>query len=158
MKLVAFAAACALALAVTMPAVAQEDGKIYGKGLTDATEVKLVELVAHPDKYVGKTVRVAGTITDVCPMKGCWMDLTADSKSDTVRIKVDDGVMVFPKEAKGSQAIAEGVFTKVEMTKDQAMAHAKHLADERGDKMDAATAGDVPTVIYQIKGTGVVIK
>ena len=148
------AAAIALALVFTLPAAAEE--KTYGKGVGTAQEVKMSELVAHPDKYVGKKVRVEGTIDDVCPMKGCWMDLA--SGADKVRIKVNDGEMVFPVEAKGSQASAEGIFTKVEMTKDQAVAHAKHLAEEKGQGFDAATAKEVPTVVYQIKGTGAVIK
>ena len=155
MRSVAIAATLALALAVSFPAAAEE--KTYGKGVGTAQEVKMSELVAHPDKYVGKKVRVEGTIVDVCPMKGCWMDLASEG-NDKVRIKVNDGEMVFPVEAKGSQASAEGIFTKVEMTKDQAVANAKHLKEEKGEAFDAGSAKDIPTVIYQIKGTGAVIK
>jgi hypothetical protein len=148
------AAAVALALAFSLPAAAE--GKKYGKGVGTAPEVKLVELAAHPEKYVGKAVRVEGRINDVCPMKGCWMDLVSDDKTQTIRVKVNDGEMVFPVDAKGNIATAEGVFTKVEMTKDQAVAHAKHLAEEKGQTWDPGSA-DVPTVYYQLKGTGVVI-
>jgi len=151
-----FVSAAAFVIALTLPAFGG-DGKTFGEGVGHAPEVKVGELVAHPEKYVGQSVRVEGVIVDVCEMRGCWMDLAGDTKSEKIRIKVDDGVMVFPKEAKGSQAIAEGVFTKIDMTPDQALAYAKHLAEERGEKFDAA-AKNLPTVLYQIRGTGAVIK
>ena len=66
--------------------------------------------------------------------------------------------MVFPVDAKGKEAVAEGVFTKIEMTPEQARAHAKHLAEEKGLAIDAANVQDAPTVLYQIAGTGAVIK
>lgn len=155
MRLVALVAALAIAVS---PAAAVEEGKPFGKPLGDAPSVKLSELIAHPDAYVGKTVRVEGVIVDVCAKRGCWMDLAIDAKSQPIRIKVDDGVIVFPIEAKGSQAVAEGVFTKIEMTPEQATKYAKHEAEERGLKPDAAKKANAPTVVYQIAGTGAVIK
>jgi hypothetical protein len=150
-------AAAALALALSLPAAAGEP-KTYGEGVGHATAVKVAELVAHPEKYVGQSVRVEGVIVDVCAMRGCWMDLAGETKAEKVRIKVNDGVMVFPKEAKGSQAVAEGVFTKIDMKPEDALAYAKHLAEERGETFDPAAAKSVPTVLYQIRGTGAVIK
>lgn len=152
MRLVALIAALVMVVA---PAVAGETGKTYGKGVDGTELIKVSELVAHADKYVGKTVRVEGVIIDVCPMRGCWMDLKSDG--GTVRIKVDDGVMVFPMDAKGKNAVAEGVFTKIEMTPKEARAHAKHLAEEKGQALDAANVPNAPTVVYQIAGTGAVI-
>ena len=153
MRLVALIAALVM---VAAPAVAGETGKTYGKGV-DGTEItKVSELVANADKYIGKTVRVEGVVIDVCAKRGCWMDLKSDGGK--VRIKVEDGVMVFPMDAKGKNAIAEGVFTKIEMTPEQARAHAKHLAEEKGQALAAADVPDAPTIIYQIAGTGAVIK
>jgi len=149
--------AAALVIALALPAAAGE-GKTYGDGVGRGEPVKVTDLVAHPEKYVGKSVRVEGVVIDVCAMRGCWMDIAGDTQSEKVRIKVNDGVMVFPKEAKGSQAVAEGVFTKIDMKPDDAIAYAKHLAEERGEKFDAAAAKNVPTVLYQISGTGAVIK
>jgi cytochrome c-type biogenesis protein CcmE len=153
----AAATVCVLVAAVSVSALAAE-GKVYGKGVNASEVVAISDLLANPDKYAGKTVRVEGLITDVCPKRGCWMDLASDKEFQTVRIKVDDGEIVFPLDAKGKQAVAEGVFTKTEITKDQALEHAKHLAEEKGEKFDPETAKDLPTVVYQIKGTGAVIR
>ena len=134
------------------------DGKVYGSGVAAGDVVAVSELIANPAAYVGKTVRVEGLITEVCPKRGCWMNLAGDKEFQTVRIKVDDGVIVFPLDAKGKHAVAEGVFTKMEITPEKAVEHAKHLAEEKGEKFDPAKAKDLPTVVYQIQGTGAVIR
>lgn len=152
MRIVALIAALLMMIA---PATAAETGKTYGKGVDGTEVVQVSELVANADKYIGQTVRVEGVVIDVCAKRGCWMDLKSDG--GTIRIKVDDGVIVFPMDAKGKSAIAEGVFTKIELTAEQAAAHAKHQAEEKGQVLDAANVPDAPTVIYQIAGTGAVI-
>jgi hypothetical protein len=154
----AAAIVCVLVTAMSFSALAAE-GKVYGKGIAASHAVAISELIANPDKYVGKTVRVEGLITDVCPKRGCWMDLAGDKELQTVRIKVDDGEIVFPLDAKGKQAVAEGVFTRIEMSEDQAKDRAKHLAEEKGETFDPAKTKDrLPTAVYQIKGTGAVIR
>ena len=153
MRLMAFIAT--LAMVIALAAVAQE-GQTFGKGVRGADLVKVSELIAHADRYVGKTVRVEGIVADVCAKRGCWMDVAGDEKTGKIRIKVEDGVMVFPMDAVGKQAIAEGVFTKIEMTPEEARAEAKHMAEDRGEKVDAKKAA--PSVTYEIRGTGAVIK
>lgn len=157
MRRFALTTICALALSLPAAALAAE-GKVYGNGVAAGDVVAVSELIANPETYVGKTVRVEGLITDVCPKRGCWMNLAGDKEFQTVRIKVDDGVIVFPLDAKGKHAVAEGVFSKTEITSEQAVEHAKHLAEEKGEKFDPAKAKDLPTVVYQIKGTGAVIR
>jgi hypothetical protein len=153
------AAATILVLAATLSGAAlAADGTAYGTGVAAGDLVAVSELVANPEAYVGRTVRVEGLITDVCPKRGCWMVLAGDKEFQTVRIKVDDGEIVFPLDAKGKHAVAEGVFTKTEITSEQAVEHAKHLAEEKGEEFDPAKAKDLPTVLYQIKGTGAVIR
>jgi hypothetical protein len=153
------AIAAILAVAATLSTLAvAADGKVYGKGVAAGEVVAVSELIANPAAYVGKTVRVEGLVTDVCPKRGCWMNLAGDKEFQTIRIKVDDGEIVFPLDAKGKHAVAEGVFAKMEITPEQALEHAKHLAEEKGEKFDPAKAKDLPTVVYQIQGTGAVIR
>lgn len=154
-----FVAACfgILLACASLPCPAAE-GTVYGKGVAGPDVVKISELLTQPDRYVGKTVRVEGLVTDVCSKRGCWMEVAGDREFESLRVKVDDGVIVFPMDAKGKRAVAEGVFTKIDLTQDEALQHAKHMAEERGQKFDPATAKDVPTVLYQIRGTGAVIR
>jgi hypothetical protein len=115
----------------------------------------LATLLAHADDYVGKTVQVKGKIVEVCQMMGCWMDLSNDA-GQKLRIKVNDGEIDFPKDGAGKTAVAEGKFTKSELTKEQAVARAKEEAEEKGKTFDAASVTGGITV-YQIEGSGAVI-
>jgi hypothetical protein len=127
-----------------------------GKPLTVKEAMPLATLVAHADDYVGKTVQVRGKITAVCQMMGCWMELANDS-GQRVRIKVEDGVIVFPKDSAGKMAVAEGKFTKTELTREQAVAQAKEEAEDNGRKFDPAKVKG-PMTMYQIEGSGAVIQ
>lgn len=125
--------------------------KDLGKPLTLKTAVPVAQLMAAPDAHIGKTVQVQGKVTEVCTMMGCWMNLVDGEKS--VRIKVNDGEIVFPKEAIGKPAIAEGTLKKMSLTKEQAIARAKHEAEETGRKFNPESIKG-PQTFYQIQGTG----
>jgi len=125
----------------------------YGKALSDARVVRIAELTDSPEKYVGEKVRIAGLVEDVCPMKGCWIDILESEGSETIRFKVADGVIVFPVEARGSEVVAEGVLRKHEMSKRRAISWMRHLADEKGEAFDEASVTG-PMVFYQIEGHG----
>lgn len=84
------------------------------------------------------------------------MKLAGDKEFQTIRVKVQDGVIVFPMTAKGKKAVAEGVFQKFELTKEQAIEQAKHEAEEAGRKFDPASITG-PVTLYQIKSTGAVV-
>ena len=126
-----------------------------GKPLTAGEPMPLATLLAKPADYAGKTVQVKGRITEVCEMMGCWMDLVND-QGQKIRIKVNDGEIVFPKEALGKMAIAEGKLQKLELSKEQAIAEAKEEAEEKHRKFDPASVKG-PVSFYQIQGTGAVI-
>jgi hypothetical protein len=156
-RIVLLTCAALLAALIVSPALALA-GKSYGKPLTGSDTIEIGELLANPDQYMGKTVRVEGVITGVCEKRGCWMSLGSKGEDfQEIRIKVDDGVIVFPVEAKGKTAVAEGTLAKVEMTLEQTVAYKKHHAEEHGEEFDAAAVTE-PLVYYQIKGTGAVIR
>lgn len=144
--LIAFVLALAVAVAGELK---------LGKPLTLAAPLSIETILAKPADYVGKTVQVKGKITEVCQMMGCWMNLVSDG-GKMIRIKVNDGEIEFPKDSAGKMAVAEGVFSKSELTKEQAIAQAKHEAEEMGKKFDPASIKSGKTV-YQIKGAGAVI-
>jgi hypothetical protein len=115
--------------------------------LKEATPIKA--LIESPQEFVGKTIRVDGVATAVCEHMGCWMAIApeAGEKGAAVRIKVEDGVIVFPVSAKGKKVSAEGVFEVVgkdEESKEAADEHVKH--DPTAQKQ------------YQLKATGAVVR
>lgn len=134
------------------------DAKSYGAGVNLTETTSVAKIMADPDAYVGKTVRIEGKVLDVCPMKGCWMELAEGDGSSSLRVKVDDDVIVFPVTAKGKLAVAEGTVEAIPMTRESYVAWLEHLAEERGQKLDPATVGDGPFRVIQIRGTGAKIE
>jgi len=128
-----------------------------GKPLTLKTQTAIADLSAKPADFVGKTVQVKGNVSEVCQSMGCWMQIVDPATKAAVKIKVKDGEIVFPKTSVGKAAVAEGVYTKIEMTKEKAIEQAKHEAEENGKKFDASKITG-PVVTYQINGTGAVIE
>jgi hypothetical protein len=136
---------------------AADQGKKYGEGVTLEKTTEVSDLVDNPDKYVGKKVQISGTVVSVCEHRGCWIDIAGKRPYEKMRIKVEDGVIVFPMTAKGKSAHAEGVFEALQLSKEQAIAMRKHQAEERGEEFDPSSITG-PVTIYQIKGTGAVIE
>jgi len=68
-----------------MPAAAG-DTTSYGDGVTLKEAVAIDTLLANPDDYIGRTVRVDGVITGVCKKRGCWMQVTDSESGNGVRI------------------------------------------------------------------------
>jgi hypothetical protein len=143
-------AACALAA----PA---DEGTVYGAGLGDEAEaVKIGDLLSKPESYLGKKIRVAGKITDVCPKAGCWIEIEGEASSH-IRFKVKDGEIVFPVDAKGKPVTAEGVLKRIELDREAAVGWMRHMAEERGEAFDPATVTG-PMTIYEIAGEGAIVR
>jgi hypothetical protein len=88
-----------------------------GSGVTLETATPIADVIAQPAGFAGKTVRVEGVVTAVCEHMGCWMTLApagaTGEKPATLRLKVEDGVIVFPVSARGRTAVAQGVVSRV---------------------------------------------
>lgn len=126
----------------------------FGKGLTLKESTPIGTILGAPDQYVGKMIQVKGTITEVCQMMGCWLQIQDGDKG--LRVKVKDGEIMFPKNGAGRKAVAEGLLKKIELNQQQAVAWAKHEAEERGQKFDPSKIKSGMTM-YQIQGTGAVV-
>jgi len=129
----------------------------YGKEISLTEKTSISKILETPEKFVGKTILVEGEVLDVCAMAGCWMELKSDAENQKVKIKVKDGDIVFPVEAKGKTALVEGTVYKIELTKEEAVEYYEHVAAEQGTEFDAASVTGAIT-IYQIKGIGAQIK
>ncbi len=133
------------------------DGKKYGKEVTLKNVTKISEIMASPKDFIGKKVLVEGLIIDVCNKRGCWMEIASDKEFEKIKIKVKDGEIVFPVEVKGKTALVEGEVYEINLTKEEAIEYAEHVAEEQGKKFDPSTVTG-PMTFYQIKGIGAEIK
>lgn len=165
------AGVAALVLAVTWVS-AEEKVTKFGQGVTMTSATAIADLAARPEAFVGKTVRVDGVVEAVCENMGCWMQLKDATSGKMVRIKVDDGVIVFPVSAKGKQASAEGVFEKVgtsaeaahHATMDKAAPAAGHdhaammAAQKAAPKAEMKPHAEPAPASYQLKATGALVR
>ena len=160
---------------VASVAMAQAEQKL-GTGVALTQTTSIADVVKNPEAFVGKTIRIDGTATAICQHMGCWMAVSESDKADapTVRLKVEDGVIVFPVSAKGKAVSAEGVFEKIAPTKAEVkQAAAEHAKHQAGHAAPPATghaahqaAGETEhkakhpaaSAKYQLKATGAIIR
>jgi co-chaperonin GroES (HSP10) len=130
-----------------------DDRDKYGKDITLKEKTSISDILNNPEDYLDKTVLVEGEVLDVCSMMGCWIELASNVEGEKIKVKVKDGDIVFPEEAKGKSALVEGKVYKIELTVEEAVEYYQHQADERGEEFEASTVTEAVT-IYQIKGLG----
>lgn len=134
---------------------AAADGTRFGSDFSVATVQPVETVLADPASFVDKTVRVEGTVVDVCEMRGCWLSLGAEN-GDVLRVKVRDGEMVFPMSARGLKAQVEGTVTSHTVSVEQQLESGEYHAKEAGETFDPASVTG-PKTIYMLSPTGVLI-
>jgi len=138
------------------PAVAAKlEGQTFGAGVKLAETTSIETILAEPKKFAGQTVRVQGMVTDVCPKRGCWFEMAGTKPGQKLRFKVTDGDMVFPPDAKGKTAVAEGVIAVKDLSLEESKEYAKYQAEEYKLPYDPAKVTE-PMSIVRIDGTGAV--
>ena len=156
MRPMRFVAAIALlTTALTLPVVAAA-GVHVGDEVTVAETTPIAAILASPGDHAGKVVRVEGEVSGVCTMRGCWMEIGDDS-GHHIRVVVEDGVIVFPSDATGKPAVAQGKVVVEEVSKERYVEWRKHFAAEGGEAFDEAKVGEGPFRIVEIAGSGATI-
>ncbi len=125
----------------------------YGKGLQLKQTVTVDELLASSDKHAGKMVQVSGIVTDVCPKRGCWIQLKGEKSTETIRVKVRDGHIVFPLSSIGAKASVLGKLEKKIYSEKKARAFQKHIAEEKKIPFDPSSVKG-GMVFWQVGGIG----
>lgn len=132
-------------------------GKKYGEGITQSESVAISDLLAEPDKYAGKRVRVEGTVSDVCPKRGCWFEMAGEKPGEKMRFKVRDGVMTFALDEKGKYAVAEGLVHTRKLTLEETREYLEYQAKEYGKDVDPASVTE-PMTVVRLDGKGALIR
>lgn len=138
------------------PAAVAAAGTAYGEKLTLTDTTAVADVLANAEQMVGQKVLVAGTVVDVCQERGCWLALGSEEGGATLRVKVEDGVIIFPMSARGHQAVVEGVVEKIDLTAEQAREQAMKHAKEKGEPFDSTAVFQAKTS-YQLRGLGAII-
>ncbi len=146
-----------LAISLAAPCALAGPGSSYGSGVTIGKATPVSEILDNPSAYSGKTVKVKGLVVDVCTARGCWMDIAGDRPHERIRVKVEDGAIVFPAAARGKQAQVQGVVEMMRMCPDEALRFRQKEAKEKGVPFDRSSVTGRETAI-SIQAAGAVIE
>tara|TARA_A100001234_G_scaffold202366_1_gene195773 strand:+ start:126 stop:614 length:489 start_codon:yes stop_codon:yes gene_type:complete len=129
---------------------------LYGDDFNYDSIQSISSLIDNPNQFLDKQIVTEGKIVDVCPMKGCWIEIKDSDSGQIIRVKVQDDVIIFPEDSKEKKVIVNGVFTKIEFTEDQAIKWKIHLAEEKGLNLEDSdvTLDSSDLIEYRIKGLG----
>jgi hypothetical protein len=144
---------CTLVLLAAGLAGRADAPKKLGDGVTIERATPIPDVLTRPAEFDHKPIRVEGIVTAVCQEMGCWMALRpADSAegAPTLRLKVDDGVIVFPVTAKGHRAVAQGTLEKVAGDAESKQAFDEHASHQSVPPKSA-------TAEWQLRATGALI-
>ena len=140
-------------LLVSLQAFAQSDlVQYFGEKITEEGTTSSTDFLNTVQQQGEATTQVAGEITKVCPMKGCWMTMDVAGQEMMVRFK-DYGFFV-PKDAAGKTAVVQGL--AVMDTLD--VATLRHYAEDAGKSAEEINAITEPEVKLSFTADGVILK
>lgn len=138
-----FRSTCALTLAgLAVAAAALAAPFSTGARITVKKPVDIAQLNAAPEKFVGKTVRLEGTVKAVCQGRGCWVEV-ADATGKTFLAKSLDESVLLPKDCAGRAIVVQGVVTRLDAPSEEG-AEAAEKAEPREAKGELAETPALP--------------
>jgi len=99
-----------------------------GAPITAKKATDIARLAKDPKPYVGRTVRIEGTVKRVCQGAGCWVEV-ASSKGVTFLAKSLDESVLLPKDCAGRRIMVQGVVTMQPPKESEAHQHAEPVAE-----------------------------
>jgi hypothetical protein len=128
--------------------VANPDGT-YGNPLQLNKAMSIKDVLANAQSLEGQRVQVVAKIQESCLKRGCWVNLEQDGEE--MKVKVEDGFIVFPKSSVGRTGIFEGLLERIEMDLEQTKKYFAHEAEEKALPFDPETITE-PQILWRIKG------
>jgi len=81
---------------------------LYGQPITEANTTRISDILAHPEQFMGKTVKIQGKIMEECPSGG-WFILK--DQTGVIFVNLHPSYFAIPQ-ASGRQATAQGLVAK----------------------------------------------
>jgi hypothetical protein len=98
-----------------------------GAGITVRKPVDIEHLSTYPKRYVGRTVRLEGTVKKVCQGMGCWVEVASARGGSFLAKSLDESVLL-PKDCAGQKIVVQGVVTALPAPGAAAQEHAQKEA------------------------------
>lgn len=148
---------CSLLITISLAAVAQPPkGKAtpnttYGAGTTATDAVDAARLPSLLNNDTNKlAVKIRAQVLDVCPKKGCWMQLKIND-STTAFVKMKDYAFFVPLDIKGKTIVLDGeAYQHVTSVKEL-----QHYAQDAGKPQTAIDAITQPKREIRYTASGI---
>ena len=88
-------------------------------------EVTVERVLASPDLYEGRHLRIRGPVADICPHRGAWLTLGRGYPPVFVRLDWPGDARLMPADAVGREVIVEGLLGTRRITEAQARVYAE---------------------------------
>ncbi len=132
--------------------VAEAAFDTYGAAVTPDAAQPLSTVLADAEALIGKTVKISGTVREVCQNKGCWLTLN-EADTEPIRVTFRDYGFFVPKDLGGRDVVLEG--TLQQTTVDVEML--RHYAEEGGKSEEEIAAITEPKVELSLIADGVLV-
>jgi quercetin dioxygenase-like cupin family protein len=93
-----------------VPAQTQLTWTHLGEEFVIDKATSIPDLIAHPDLYYNRQVRIEGIVASACTNEGCFIEVVPETGGDGVVVSFPELVHLFPTDAAGSHAVVEGMF------------------------------------------------
>ena len=97
-------------------------------------------------------VVVRGTVTEVCKMKGCWMNLD-QGNGNNMRVTFKDYALFVPKDLPGQEVIIRGVASQQTLSVETL----RHYAEDAGESAEEVAKITEPETVLSFEADGVLI-
>ncbi len=132
------------------PVEVGEGYEIYGAPMAESGQpMRLDEIIAAGDAWIGKRIQVTASIGKVCQQKGCFF--VAYDGAATARVTFADYDFFIPSDAGGKLVTIVGTFSRKTISQNDA----RHFARDTGDN-PARISG--PQTEYTIVASSVLIR
>lgn len=131
-------------------------GETFGETITADDAITYEALLAKMEttNEDSVAVKVMGTVQEVCQMKGCWMNIVADSGDQPeMMVRFKDYGFFMPKDIAGRKVIMEGYAFR-EMTPVDEL---RHYAEDAGKSEEEIAAITEPRQEMKFLASGVML-
>lgn len=128
----------------------------YGAGVTNAENpLPLNAFIAQLETQDTVNAIVRAKVSEVCQMKGCWMNLVDSNgeAADELFVKFKDYAFFVPMDISGREVIIEGIG----YTEETSVEELRHYAEDEGKSAEEIAAITEPSVQKKFMATGVVL-
>lgn len=133
--------------------VTTADGQHFGEIITAKDAIPFGQLVEKLESTDSVETKVVATITDVCQMKGCWMNITADGREEKMFVKFKDYAFFVPKDSAGKEVVMQGKAYR-ETTSVEEL---RHYAEDAGKSEDEVNAITEPKTELKFMASGIIL-